>query len=223
MRKCSPIPALKPRLTRGRLVYLTVWLALAVPLVVILWTGLTGGIRGRDAMVVHLGMGAVRILILGFALSPAARLLRLPVLHRYKRTVGLFGFAYAAAHGVYYFFYGRVWEFTLRIWERRLYIPLGMLALVLLIPLAVTSTDGMVRAMGPRAWRRLHASFYVTLAIAGVHGLWQNNIDYLQPSIYLALIAALLLVRVPPVMQGLMTLGAGRRRVRKAQVSASAP
>jgi sulfoxide reductase heme-binding subunit YedZ len=202
---------LRPGTLRDRTVYWTVWVLLAVPLPVTLWIGLTGGMRERDGMVRHLGIWTVRILIAGFALSPAARLLRQPVLHRYKRTVGLFGFAYAAVHGLFYVVYGRVWEFTPRIWERRLYIPIGIAALLLLVPLAVTSTDGMVRRMGPQAWRRLHRTTYGTMALIGVHGLWQNSIDHTQPAIYLALIALLLLVRVPPVMRALMRRVARRR------------
>src|SRR5205823_843681 len=128
---------------RDRAVYWAVWLALALPLPFLLWTGFHGSMRQRDELVRQEGLWAIRILIAGLALSPLARLLRAPVLARYKRTVGLFGFTYAAAHGIFYILYGRVWEFPLRIWQRRLYIPLGILCLLLLIPLAVTSTDGL--------------------------------------------------------------------------------
>jgi sulfoxide reductase heme-binding subunit YedZ len=157
------------------------------------------------------GLWAIRILIAGFALSPLARLLRRPALRRYMRTVGLFGFTYAAAHGVYYFLYGRVWEFPMRIWQRRLYIPLGILCLLLLIPLAVTSADGLRRRMGPRAWRGLHATLYPLMLMIGVHAIWQSNIDYAQPGIYLGIIALLLIVRLPPVMVALMRLTAAHR------------
>ena len=187
------------------------WLGLALPLPFLLWTGVHGGMRQRDELVRIEGLWAIRILIAGFALSPLARLLRAPVLHRYKRTVGLFGFTYAAAHGVYYLLYGRVWEFPARIWQRRLYIPLGILCLLLLIPLAVTSADGLMRAMGPGAWRRLHAVLYPLMLMIAVHALWQTNIDYAQPSIYLGVIAALLIVRLPPVMGALLRLTAPRR------------
>ncbi len=196
---------LAPGPARARIVYRGVWLLLALPLPVTLVTGLIRGIRGRDEIVLHLGLWAVRILILGLALSPAARLLRQPVLHRYKRTLGLFGFTYALLHGVFYVVWGRVWDFPLRIWERRLYIPLGILALVLMLPLAVTSTNGMIRRLGPGGWRRLHRSVYPIMLIAGVHGLWQNNIDHAQPAIYLALVVVLLVVRLPPVMQTLLS------------------
>jgi sulfoxide reductase heme-binding subunit YedZ len=193
------------------MVYGAVWLALAAPLPFLLWTGVHGGMRQRDALVRTEGLWAIRILIAGFALSPLARLARAPGLRRYMRTVGLFGFTYAAAHGVYYFLYGRVWEFPARIWRRRLYIPLGILCLLLLTALAVSSADGLRRRMGPGAWRRLHAVLYPLMLMIGVHAIWQSNIDYAQPAIYLGVIAGLLIVRLPPVMGALMRLTAPRR------------
>lgn len=210
LQKSPSLP--RPGSTRARLIYWAVWLALASPLPFLLWTGLHGSMRQRDELVRQEGLWAIRILIAGFALSPLARLLRAPVLHRYKRTVGLFGFTYAAAHGVFYFLYGRVWQFPLRIWQTRLYIPLGILCLALLLPLAVTSTDGLMRRMGRRGWRRLHALIYPLMLMISVHALWQTNIDYTQPQIYLGLIVLLLIVRVPPVMNGLLKLTARRPR-----------
>lgn len=206
----SKAPSILRPPRRERLVYWAVWLALATPLPFLLWTGVFGSMRQRDQLVQQEGLWAIRILIAGFALSPLARLLRAPVLHRYKRTVGLFGFTYAACHGVYYFLYGRVWQFPLRIWERRLYIPLGILCLLLLVPLAVTSTDGLMRRMGPRAWRRLHGLVYPLMLMIAVHALWQSNIDYTQPRIYLGIVTLLLAVRLPPVMNGLLRLTAKR-------------
>jgi sulfoxide reductase heme-binding subunit YedZ len=201
----------EPGSGRARLVYWAVWLALALPLPFLLWTGVHGSMRQRDELVRQEGLWAIRILIAGFALAPLARLLRAPVLRRYKRTVGLFGFAYAACHGVYYFLYGRVWQFPLRIWQTRLYIPLGILCLILLVPLAVTSTDGLLRRIGPLGWRRLHGLVYPVMLMAAVHALWQSNIDYAQPGIYLGLILLLLVVRLPPVMNALLRLTDWRR------------
>ena len=213
----------KPDSLKFRTVYAMVWLALAVPLPLHIWTGLTGSMRVRDALVKTEGRWGFRILLAALALSPLARLLRWPVLMRYKRTVGLFGFAYAAAHGVFYWFYGRVWEFPLSVWQRRWYISLGIAALVLMVPLAITSTDGMMRRMGPSAWRRLHTLFYAVMLIGAVHALWQNNIDYLEPSLYLTAVAVLLIVRVPPVMNGLIKLTAPRRRRPQTEVQPATP
>jgi sulfoxide reductase heme-binding subunit YedZ len=208
---------------RERLVYGAVWLALAIPLPLLIWTGLTGSMRARDALVKTEGLWGIRILLLALALNPLARLLRRPILLRYKRTIGLFGFAYASAHGVFYLLYGRVWEFPLSVWQRRWYISLGIAALILMMPLAITSTDRMMRAMGPSAWRRLHATFYAVMLIGAVHGLWQNNIDYLQPSLYLAAVVLLLIARIRPVMNALVRATAANRRVAKAHVRAATP
>jgi sulfoxide reductase heme-binding subunit YedZ len=215
---------LRPGKVRERIAYGAVWLALALPLPWHLWIGLTGNMRQRDGLVKEEGLWAIRILMLCLAITPAARLLRWPALLRYKRTIGLFGFTYAAVHGIFYMFYGRVWEFPLRVWQRRLYIPLGILALALMVPLAVTSTDGMLRRMGPQAWRRLHQTFYAVMLMGAVHGLWQSNIDYLQPAIYLGMVVLLLIVRIRPVMLWLMALSPAKRRPRApGAVQGSAP
>jgi DMSO/TMAO reductase YedYZ heme-binding membrane subunit len=60
--------------------------------------------------------------------------------------------------------------------------------------------------MGPRTWRRLHAGLYPLMLMIAVHALWQSNIDYTQPWIYLGIIVALLIVRLPPVMNVLLRL-----------------
>jgi sulfoxide reductase heme-binding subunit YedZ len=213
---------LKPGAARGRLIYWTVWVLLALPLPITLIHGFAGPVSRREDMIRDLGLWAIRILIAGFCITPAARLLRRPALLRYRRTVGLFGFVYAAVHGPYYFYYGRLWELPLRLWERRLYFVLGISALILLTPLAITSTDGMIRRLGPAGWRRLHQGVYAAMVLAGVHALWQTSIDHTQPAIYMALIAALLIVRLPPVMRAL-TGRRGRARPAAKPSLAAAP
>jgi sulfoxide reductase heme-binding subunit YedZ len=193
----------KPGVARDRLVYWTVWVLLALPLPITLIWGFTGPVARREDMIRDLGLWGIRILILSFAITPAARILRRPGLMMYRRTVGLFGFVYAAIHGPYYAYYGRLWELPLRIWERRLYFVLGIAALILLIPLAVTSTNGMIRRLGPVGWRRLHQSVYVAMVLVSIHAIWQSSIDHTQPAIYMALIVGLLIVRIPPVMRAL--------------------
>ena len=73
-----------------------------------------------------------------------------------------------------------------------------------------------MRRMGPRGWRRLHAIVYPLMLMICLHALWQSNIDYTQPQIYLAVIVLLLLVRLPPVMNGLLRLTARRFALRTA-------
>ena len=186
---------------RRRLVYGAVWTLLALPLPITLYIGFKGNFMAREDMIRALGQWGIRILILGLAVTPIARLLRWPGLLRYRRTLGLFGFVYAAIHGPYYALYGRLWELPLKRWEQRPYFALGIAALILLAPLAVTSTNVMIRRMGPDAWRRLHRTVYPAMILVGLHAIWQTSIDHTEPALYVALIAALLTIRLPAVMR----------------------
>lgn len=194
---------LRPGPERRRLVYGIVWALLALPLPITLYAGFTGPVINREDMIRDLGLWGIRILIAGFALRPLALILRQPVLLSYRRTLGLFGFVYAAVHGPYYVYYGRLWELPFNRWVKRPYFAVGIAALILLIPLAITSTDGMIRRLGPAGWRRLHRTVYAALILTSIHAIWQNSIDHTQPAIYMAAIALLLLVRLPIVTRAL--------------------
>ena len=207
------------RLSKERLIYWTVWVLLALPLPIVLYQGFTGPVRLREDMIRDLGLWGIRILILGLCITPAARILRIPALLRYRRTVGLFGFVYAAVHGPYYALYGRLWELPWALWLKRPYFFLGIAGLILMTPLAVTSTDAMIRRLGPVGWRRLHRTVYAAMVLVAAHALWQNSIDHTQPAVYAAVIAALLLVRLPPVMR--ILAGRGKPRAAKPGLAAA--
>lgn len=207
--------------SRERLIYWTVWGLLALPLPIVLYQGFSGPVRLREDMIRDLGLWGIRILILGFCITPAARIFRKPTLLRYRRTVGMFGFVYAAVHGPYYMLYGRLWELPWALWIKRPYFFLGIAGLVLLTPLAMTSTNGVIRRMGPAAWRRLHQTLYAAMILIAVHALWQSSIDHTQPAIYMALIALLLIVRLPPVMRVLAGRGKGKARAAKPGLAAA--
>lgn len=206
-------------LSRERLIYWTVWGLLALPLPIVLYQGFSGPVRLREDMIRDLGLWGIRILILGFCITPAARIFRKQALLRYRRTVGMFGFVYAAVHGPYYVLYGRLWELPWALWVKRPYFFLGIAGLILLTPLAMTSTNGMIRRLGPVGWRRLHQTLYAAMILISVHALWQASIDHTQPAIYMALIAMLLIVRLPPVMRVLA--GRGKTRTARANLAAA--
>ena len=206
-------------LSRERLIYWTVWGLLALPLPIVLYQGFSGPGRLREDMIRDLGLWGIRILILGFCITPAARIFRKQALLRYRRTVGMFGFVYAAVHGPYYVLYGRLWELPWALWVKRPYFFLGIAGLILLTPLAMTSTNGMIRRLGPVGWRRLHQTLYAAMILISVHALWQASIDHTQPAIYMALIAMLLIVRLPPVMRVLA--GRGKTRTARANLAAA--
>ena len=85
-----------------------------------------------------------------------------------------------------------VWEDI----EKRPYITAGFSAFVLMIPLALTSTQGWIRRLGGRRWNVLHRLVYVSAALGVLHYWWKVKLDVTDPAIYAGLVAALLAVRV---------------------------
>jgi len=91
------------------------------------------------------------------------------------------------------------WQMPGKAWKdiaKRKFITVGFAAFVLIIPLAVTSTDGMVKRLGFKRWKRLHRLVYLIATLGVVHFVWRVKSDYRQPLAYAAVLAALLLVRV---------------------------
>jgi sulfoxide reductase heme-binding subunit YedZ len=138
------------------------------------------------------------------AVTPARRLLRLPELVRFRRMLGLFAFFYGLLHfgtwmGLDKFF---DWADMLEDVRKRTFITAGFTALVLMLPLALTSTAGWIRRLGGKRWRALHRLIYVT-AIAGVvHYYWLVKSDVRKPLFYGALVALLLAARVGFLLAG---------------------
>jgi methionine sulfoxide reductase heme-binding subunit len=184
---------------RYRLVYKpVVWLLCLAPALLLAARGIgwaspsLGADPAREILEV-LGKTALNILLLTLAVTPLRHLTGNSHLLRLRRLLGLFAFAYAALHLTTYvvldlqFDFGALWADILK----RPYITIGMLAILLLLPLAVTSTRGMMRRLG-RRWQALHRLVYL-IAILGVwHYYWQVKADVREPLIYSGVLAALL-------------------------------
>jgi len=138
------------------------------------------------------GKSALNILLLTLAVTPLQQLTGNAHLLRFRRMLGLFAFFYALLHfTVYLIFQGFSWPDIMRDIVKRPYITLGVTALVLLLPLAATSTNGMMRRL-KRRWTTLHRLIY-PIAILGVwHYWWQVKKDIRGPLLYATLLAALL-------------------------------
>lgn len=181
---------------KDRLVYLAVWLACASPLGWLTYLALTDGLTANpiEKIIRTLGDFGLYILIVSLVITPAARILRQPRLIRFRRTIGLWGFAFVSLHlltwiGVDQFF---DWAAIGKEIVKRPFITVGMVAFVLLLPLAVTSTNGMVRRLGPRRWKRLHQLTYVIVPLGVVHYFLMVKRDT-RPVLVFGLIVALLL------------------------------
>jgi len=141
------------------------------------------------------GQWALRILIVTLAVSPLRLWLGAPWLIKLRRMLGLFVFFYALLHFTTWLVLDKSLSWTAildDLW--RPFIVVGLVAFTLLIPLAFTSTDGMMRRLG-RRWKMLHRLSYVVALLGVWHYWWQVKADVRDPLIYLALIAVLLLWR----------------------------
>jgi sulfoxide reductase heme-binding subunit YedZ len=140
-----------------------------------------------------LGKTALNILLLTLAVTPVRHITNLPHLPRLRRMLGLFAFFYALLH--FWVYLALDLEFNFRTLftdiAKRPYITIGFTALLLLIPLAVTSTNRMMRRLG-RRWQKLHRLIY-PIAILGVwHYYWLVKRDIRQPLLYAGILAVLL-------------------------------
>ncbi|BAU47137.1 sulfite oxidase [Sulfurifustis variabilis] len=142
----------------------------------------------------YTGDWTLRFLLFTLAVTPLRQLTGWHLLIRFRRMLGLFAFFYACLHFLSWIWIDKVfeWEEIVRDVYKRPFITLGFASFVLLVPLAVTSTNAMVRRLGGRRWRALHRVVYV-IAVGGVvHFLWQVKSDIAEPALYALILAALL-------------------------------
>lgn len=143
------------------------------------------------------GLLALALLVMSLACTPL-RLFGATWAAQLRKALGLLGFLYAVLHlGVYVVLdQGLTLSAIAADVLKRPFITVGMLALVLLIPLAVTSTKGMVKRLGGARWRSLHRLVYLIVPLGVVHFVLRVKKDLTEPLIFGAIVAVLLAVRV---------------------------
>jgi sulfoxide reductase heme-binding subunit YedZ len=157
------------------------------------WFGVSLGADPVKKLEHECGSWALKFLLITLAITPLRQLTHLPHLLRLRRMLGLFAFFYAALHFTVYLTLDLELNFGTLFADiaKRPYITIGFLALVLLIPLAVTSTNRMMRRLG-RRWQKLHRLIYA-IAVLGVwHFYWQVKRDVREPLLYAGILALLL-------------------------------
>lgn len=143
------------------------------------------------------GDWALRLLLLGLALTPLRRLLGRPWPLRFRRLVGLYAFFYACLHLATYLVLdlGGFWAQVFDDIVKRPYITVGFTAWLLLVPLALTSTRGWMRRLG-RRWGQLHKAVYAAGVLGVLHFLWLVKKDLTEPLVYAGVLGLLLVVRL---------------------------
>lgn len=181
-------------------VKLVLFLLCLYPLASLVWLGFTDGLGADPVEFIRRSTGTwtLDFLIVTLAVTPLRRMTGWHWLVRLRRMFGLYAFFYAVIHVVTYFWLDQLFELE-AIWRdivKRPLIAAGFLSFVLMIPLAATSTDRMVRLLGGRRWQQLHRAVYL-VALAGVlHFWWLVKLDYTRPLIYSAIIGVLFAVRI---------------------------
>jgi methionine sulfoxide reductase heme-binding subunit len=137
-------------------------------------------------------------LLISLAVTPLRKLLGLPWMVKFRRMLGLFAFFYGTLHLLAYFWFDKSFNLSAAAADifKRPFIAVGMLGFFLMVPLAITSTNTMVKRLGGKRWNRLHRLVYVA-AVAGVFHYWLLvKIDTRIPLAFGAALAVLLLYRV---------------------------
>lgn len=159
--------------------------------------GMSLGANPVEELIHRFGIWGLNFLLITLAVTPLRFLTGRNWLIRFRRMLGLFAFFYVLMHFLTYAGLDQRFDLAV-IFEdiaERPFITIGFIAFLLLIPLAVTSTNRMMKRLG-RRWQKLHRLVYV-IALLGVwHFYWQVKLDTLEPVIYAAILAALLGYRI---------------------------
>ena len=160
------------------------------------WSGRLGA-NPPEAFIRSTGVMALFFLVLTLAVTPLVRHLKLRWLLPHRRWLGLASFYYAIVHllGYGWFDKGFVFDDISADIIKRPFILLGFTAFLMMTPLAITSTSAMMRKLGIKRWKALHRAVYPLAVIAGMHYWKIVKSDVFYPGIFLAMIAALLLLR----------------------------
>lgn len=190
-----------------------VFLAALIPLTLLIMDALSGNLGANpvEAITHRTGDWVLNFLLITLAVTPLRKITGWHWLLRFRRMLGLYAFFYVLLHFTTYIWLDRFFVFDEigKDIAKRPYITVGFTCFLLLIPLAITSTNAMVRRLGAKRWQRLHKMVYV-IAIGGVlHYLWLVKSDIVLPLTYGLILFVLLVMRVPAVSRKLSKIRSG--------------
>jgi len=160
------------------------------------YLGLTGGlgVEPINALEREYGEVALKLLVLGLTITPLRKHVGLNLL-KFRRAIGLSAFFFVVAHfGVWALLDVQSMDRVVADILKRPYVTIGMVGLVLLVPLAVTSNNLCIRRLGAK-WRKLHLLTYPAVALGALHYVWLAKGFQLEPLIYAVVIGVLLALR----------------------------
>ena len=191
-----------------------------VPLALLTWRGFTGGLGANPIeYITHsTGWWVLTFLLITLTVTPLRRISKWNWLLRLRRMLGLFAFFYACLHFTTYIWLDQFFDLASigKDIVKRPFITVGFAAFVLLIPLAATSTNAMLRRLGAKRWQRLHRLVYAIGILGVTHFWWLVKKDITEPLIFAVLLGALLVARL--VLRTRRTASQASPRVRSQPV-----
>jgi len=178
-----------------------VWLACLWQLGRLFWGAVTNNLGADPTATITFatGLATLRILTISLAITPVRRLSpRLGWLIKFRRLLGLFAFFYASLHLLTYIALYASFDINSMAADiaKRRYITAGVAAWLLLLPLAVTSTNWAIRKLGGKRWNRLHKLVYAAAVCGVIHYWWQVKPGVRSPLTITIVLAMLLIARL---------------------------
>ena len=193
------------RETRWRVLFKTlIWAAALYPLAaligLIVYDPLALGANPAETILHVTGDWTLRFLLLSLAITPLRQITQIGGLIRFRRLLGMFAFFYGVLHLGAYIGFDRFFVFNEIVADiiKRPFITVGFAALLLMLPLALTSTRRAVMQLGGARWQQLHKLVYAVAILGVLHFYWLVKRDITEPLIYALILAALLAYRVIP-------------------------
>ena len=167
-----------------------------VPLELLVWDQAHNrlGANPQNFLILTTGMMTLIFLMLTMAVTPLRKLTGWNWLIQFRRMLGLYAFFYGCLHFLCFFSLDRGFSVSSTLTEmvKRKYLIVGSAALLVMVPLAITSTNGMIKRLGGKRWRALHRLAYVAAIAGAIHYYMQVKADVRQPLVFAAVLAVLL-------------------------------
>jgi ferredoxin-NADP reductase/DMSO/TMAO reductase YedYZ heme-binding membrane subunit len=171
-----------------------------VPAMLLAWDAVQGdlGANPVNFAIRTTGMLALIFLVLSLAITPLSRLFGWSSLGQFRRVFGLYAFFHASIHFCLFFIFDRAGNVadTLSEIGKRRYLLVGTIGLLIMLPLALTSTNRMVQRLGPKRWKMLHRSAYIAAALGALHYYMLVKADTTLPLIFAAILSILFAYRL---------------------------
>ncbi len=180
----------------------TLFVLLMLPLVRLIWAVLTNhlGPNPVEFITRNTGDWTLYILALTLAVTPLRRWLNWPFLLKSRRMLGLTSFFYATLHWLAFFWFDHFFDVAEMLADvlKRPFILVGFTAFLLLMPLALTSTNKMIKRLGGQRWQLLHKLVYLIISLGLLHYFWMKagKHDFAAPALMTAIVSLLLLTRM---------------------------